>query len=100
VTLFLLVMAGVALGFFSWVKAPWIVTAGALTYPLYLIHRTVGVAVIDRVQAYLLPWLLITALTVCLLVAAWLIHRFVERPGARWMKRQLGNSMRQLRTSR
>ena len=99
VTVFFLVMAAVALGLFSWVKGPWIATAGALTYPLYLIHQTVGLAVIERVQAHLSPWLLITALVAALLVAAWLIHRFVERPVARWMKRQLSDSLRQLRTS-
>ncbi|WP_406043666.1 acyltransferase [Micromonospora sp. NBC_00898] len=100
VTGFFLVMAAVALNLFSWVKWRWVATAGAMTYPLYLIHQTVGLAVIERLQAHLSPWLLITALVASLLVAAWLIHRFVERPAARWMKRQLSDSLRQLRTTR
>lgn len=100
VACFFLVMAAVALGLLSWVKARWVATAGALTYPLYLIHQTVGIAVIERVQAHLSPWLLITALVAALLVAAWLIHRFVERPTSRWMKRQLSDSLRQVRRSR
>ncbi|TQJ21760.1 peptidoglycan/LPS O-acetylase OafA/YrhL [Micromonospora sp. A202] len=100
VTAFVVVMAAVALNFFSWVKWGWVATAGAMTYPLYLIHQTVGLAVIDRLQDHLSPWLLITTLIAGLLIAAWLIHRFVERPAARWMKRQLNDSMRQLRTTR
>ncbi|MDZ5444484.1 acyltransferase [Micromonospora sp. 4G57] len=100
VTAFVLVMAAVALNLFSWVKWPWVATAGAMTYPLYLIHQTVGLAVIDRLQDHVSPWLLVTALIAALLIAAWLIHRFVERPAARWMKRQLNDSMRQLRTTR
>ncbi|MBM0224956.1 acyltransferase [Micromonospora sicca] len=100
VTGFFLVMAAVALNLFSWVRWRWVATAGALTYPLYLIHQTVGLAVIERLQAHLSPWLLITALVASLLVAAWLIHRFVERPASRWMKRQLSDSLRQLRTTR
>ncbi|MEU9828668.1 acyltransferase family protein [Micromonospora chersina] len=97
VTLFFLVMAAVALNRFAWVKAGWVATAGALTYPLYLIHQTVGLAVIERAQDLMPPWVLITALVAALLFAAWLIHRLIERPVARWMKRQLSASMRQVR---
>ncbi|MCI4065411.1 acyltransferase [Micromonospora sp. R77] len=100
VTGFFLVMAAVALNHFRWVTWGWVATAGALTYPLYLIHQTVGLAVIERAQGHLSPWLLITAVVAGLLLAAWLIHRVVERPAARWMKRQLGESLRQVRTAR
>ncbi|WP_262283817.1 acyltransferase [Micromonospora sp. MA102] len=97
VTVFFLVMAAVALNRFGWVRWPWVATAGALTYPLYLVHQTVGVAVIKKAQTHLPPWLLLGALFALLLVAAWLIHRFVERPVARWMKGQLNRSLRQVR---
>lgn len=99
VTLFFVVMAAVALGWFSWVTARWVTTAGALTYPLYLIHQTTGLAIIERTHAYVSPWVLIAGLTVGLLALAWLIHRLVERPVSTWMKRQLGNSFRQLRAA-
>ncbi|MFE9957861.1 acyltransferase family protein [Micromonospora sp. NPDC005299] len=97
VTVFFLVMAAVALHRLRWVRWPWVATAGALTYPLYLVHQTVGIAVIKQAQAYLSPWPLLGSLFGFLLVAAWLIHRFVERPAARWMKRQLTASLRQVR---
>ncbi|WP_155371715.1 acyltransferase family protein [Catellatospora vulcania] len=99
VTVFFMVMAAVALGLFSWVTARWVTTAGALTYPLYLIHQTTGLAVIERAHTYVSPWLLIAALVAGLLVLAWLIHRLVERPVSRWMKRRLGDSFRQLRAA-
>ncbi|WP_433287177.1 acyltransferase family protein [Micromonospora sp. CA-244673] len=97
VTFFVVVMAAVALGHFGWVRWSWVGTAGALTYPLYLVHQTVGLAVIERAQTHLSPWLLLGALFAGLLLAAWLIHRFIERPVARWMKPRLSAAVRQAR---
>ncbi|WBB71603.1 acyltransferase [Micromonospora sp. WMMD1128] len=100
VVFFLALMAAVALGRFGWVRWSWVATAGALTYPLYLIHQTLGIALIQRAQDHLSPWLLIGAVFAGLLLAAWLIHRFVERPVARWMKPRLTAAVRQAREAR
>ncbi|GHJ48419.1 acyltransferase [Catellatospora sp. TT07R-123] len=100
VTAFFVVMAAVALGWFSWVRAGWMATAGALTYPLYLIHQTVGLAVIKKAQAYVPAWPLLLGVLAGLLAAAWLIHRLVERPVSRWMKRRLTAALGQMRAAR
>lgn len=99
VTVFFVVMAAVALGLLSWVTAGWVATAGALTYPLYLVHQTAGLAVIRYAEDMMPAWLLLGGLLVALLAVSWLIHRLVERPLSRWMKRQLRNSFRQLRAA-
>lgn len=79
---------------FDW---PWLVTAGALTYPLYLIHQSLGVTVIAGLHRVLPAWLLLSGLVAALLGLAWLVHRFVERPLAARMKRGAAQSLAALR---
>ncbi|SCG44016.1 acyltransferase family protein [Micromonospora inositola] len=82
--LFFALMAAVALG---WLRLDWkwLSVAGALTYPLYLIHQYIGGTVLAELAD--LPYLpLRLGLIVVMLVAAWCIHRFVERPAARLMR--------------
>jgi len=62
------------------IASPRLTAAGALTYPLYLVHEYWGLYVV-RLTA---PWApaavcLVLAATVVLLLA-WLVHRYVERP--------------------
>ncbi|SDC06977.1 Peptidoglycan/LPS O-acetylase OafA/YrhL, contains acyltransferase and SGNH-hydrolase domains [Geodermatophilus telluris] len=58
----------------------WLTTAGALTYPLYLVHELPGWALIQQL-APVLPAHVVVAVTVtAALAVAWGVHRFVERP--------------------
>jgi peptidoglycan/LPS O-acetylase OafA/YrhL len=91
------VMILVATGRLDRVDWPWLVTAGALTYPLYLVHQSLGVTVISRLHGALPAWLLLAGLIGALLGLAWLIHRFVERPLAARMKRASAASLAALR---
>ncbi|MER6394692.1 acyltransferase [Kitasatospora sp. NPDC001603] len=89
---------GAALGVFDWVQWTWLTVAGALTYPLYLIHQEIGWTLIH--------WLLtkdfgvraaLGTTLLAVMVAAWLIHRLVERPVSKMMKNALDRSMATLR---
>ncbi|WP_412539842.1 acyltransferase [Longispora sp. K20-0274] len=97
VTSFYLFMAAVTLGWFSWFRWRWAVTAGALTYPVYLIHQVIGRTVIKGLHPYVPHWVLLAALVTGFLLAAWLIHRLVERPASRWLKRHLTAGLHRLR---
>jgi peptidoglycan/LPS O-acetylase OafA/YrhL len=60
----------------------WLAVAGAVSYPFYLLHPRIGYTMIryayDRTG---LPVpLLVAGAILVLLVAAWLVHRLVERP--------------------
>jgi peptidoglycan/LPS O-acetylase OafA/YrhL len=79
---------------FDW---PWLVTAGALTYPLYLIHQSLGVTVITHLHRVIPAGLLLAGLIAALLGLAWLVHRYVERPLAARMKRGAAASLAALR---
>ncbi|SEF88776.1 Peptidoglycan/LPS O-acetylase OafA/YrhL, contains acyltransferase and SGNH-hydrolase domains [Actinacidiphila yanglinensis] len=69
----------------------WLTTAGALTYPFYLVHDHLGiVAIAVAVHSTPLPPLAVLLLVpLAMLVLAWLLHRLVEKPLAPRLKRVL-----------
>lgn len=58
----------------------WLTTAGALTYPLYLLHEYWGWWFISRFAADFGKYIVLASAVVFALVLAWLVNRFVERP--------------------
>ncbi len=65
----------------------WLTTAGALTYPLYLVHGQLGFFLIDTLHEDLNTYLLLLIATLSALVLAYLINRLVERPLAPRLRR-------------
>jgi peptidoglycan/LPS O-acetylase OafA/YrhL len=91
------VMAAVALRWLSWIRGGWLTVAGALTYPLYLLHQEIGYAIIARLHHRIPKWPLLVGLIAGMLVVAWLVHRLVERPLAPVVKRWLTDAVVQMR---
>ncbi|MFF4533170.1 acyltransferase family protein [Streptomyces sp. NPDC001407] len=91
------VMALIALGKLNRVQWRWLSTAGALTYPVYLIHQYIGMTVIyalrDRIPAHVL----VPSLVVVMLCAAWLLHKYVERPLGKRLRKGLLKGMDEMR---
>ncbi|HEY5833506.1 acyltransferase family protein [Streptomyces sp.] len=96
------VIAVVALGFLAvaavtlvpWISRVnwgWLTTAGALTYPFYLVHEHLGWVAIDKLHHRTsLPDAVVFAVTVLvMLVLAWLLNRLVEKPFGPRLKRVL-----------
>ncbi|MFJ6570488.1 acyltransferase family protein [Streptomyces sp. NPDC091292] len=98
-TVFLLVMVAIALGFTDRIRWKWLVTAGALTYPLYLMHYVAGTTLIHHLRDSMDARLLVAAVIGGFCVASWLVHRFVERPVSRILKRGLDTSFARLRNA-
>ena len=98
-TVFLLVMVGVALGMADRIQWKWLVTAGTMTYPLYLMHYAAGTALINRLRDTMDARLLVLAVIAGFLVLSYLVHRFVERPVARMLKKGLDTSFARLRNA-
>lgn len=61
-------------------SAGWMTLAGALTYPLYLIHENLGWFVIHLARDRVGPWGAVLLGTAVALVAAVALHHLVERP--------------------
>ncbi len=76
------VVAAIALGWLNWANWRWLTVAGALTYPFYLVHEHLGWVVIRALHRTLhVPSAATFALTVAaMLLLAWLMYRFVEKP--------------------
>ncbi|MDH6120581.1 peptidoglycan/LPS O-acetylase OafA/YrhL [Kitasatospora sp. GAS204A] len=97
VTACFLVMIAAALGRLDWIRGRWIVTAGALTYPLYLLHEEIGWYLISKLHRHLNPYVLVFSLVGAMLVASWLVHRLVERPLSKVLKRRLTAALERAR---
>jgi peptidoglycan/LPS O-acetylase OafA/YrhL len=88
-TSFFLIMAMVATHKFDRVSWRWLTLAGALTYPLYLIHQDIGFTAITYLRDRLPAGVLVACTYLAMLGLAWLIHRLVERPVAPRLKARL-----------
>ncbi len=91
VTLAFVLVAVVTLTPLGGVGGRWLTTAGALTYPFYLVHEHLGWVVIGALHHGLrLPAPLVLALCVVLMLTlAWLIHTVVERRATPLIRRAL-----------
>jgi peptidoglycan/LPS O-acetylase OafA/YrhL len=96
---FLLVMVAIALGATDRIRWKWLITAGALTYPLYLMHYVAGTTLINRLRDTMDARLLIATVIATFLTLSWLVHRFVEQPAAGLLKRGLDTSFARLRNA-
>ncbi|MFF4230787.1 acyltransferase family protein [Streptomyces sp. NPDC001820] len=87
------VMALVATGKLGWMKWRWLPYAGAVTYPLYLLHQGIGWELIRAVGDRLPPYTVLALVTGGMLVASWLVHLLIERPVTRLLRRRLSGAL-------
>ncbi|RKF26162.1 acyltransferase family protein [Micromonospora globbae] len=89
ITAFFLVMTVIALGWTASIRWRWLTTAGLLTYPLYLLHEYIGWTIIHAVRDVAPRPVVLVAVVLLMLGAAWLLHRLIERPLARMLRNGL-----------
>ncbi|MFJ3235106.1 acyltransferase family protein [Streptomyces sp. NPDC086787] len=94
VTVFYLLVLAVALHKLDRIGWKWLATAGALVYPLYLLHEELGWAIIRTLYGHVGAWATLGITTALLLVLSWLVHRFVEKPLQRWLRNTLEREAR------
>ncbi|MFH8984194.1 acyltransferase family protein [Streptomyces varsoviensis] len=95
--LFFLLVAAVSLGWTRRIDWRWLSTAGVLTYPLYLVHERIGWVVIEHFADHVPYYALLPGLVAAMLGFAWLVHRYVERPLARLLKRGMQRAVAEIR---
>lgn len=99
---FLAVLMLAALGPLARVRQRWLVTAGSLTYPLYLVHQSLGIPLgteLTRHVPELGTWGTMGLTLAAMLVLSWLVQRYVEKPLGTAMRRRLTDGL-QLATPR
>ncbi|MFD3721079.1 acyltransferase family protein [Streptomyces sp. NPDC058674] len=85
-----LVMLAAAMGALNWIRWKWLTVAGALTYPVYLLHQELGWAMIRWGRDHgIAPFHLLALCLAVILLLSWLVHRFAERPLSALLKRLL-----------
>jgi peptidoglycan/LPS O-acetylase OafA/YrhL len=99
ITAFYVIMGVVATHRLDRIRWRWLTLAGALTYPLYLIHQDLGFTVFTYLHGDLPAPELAVLTYLGLLGVAWLIHRLVERPVAPILKKRLTEAVNKVRWS-
>jgi peptidoglycan/LPS O-acetylase OafA/YrhL len=97
ISAFFVIMAAVATHRLDRVSWRWLTVAGALTYPLYLIHQDIGFTIFSYLGHSVPPLLLAVGTYVLMLAVAWLIYRLVERPVAPLLKARLSEAVAKVR---
>lgn len=70
------------------IHARWMVTAGMLTYPLYLFHQLWGWWMIEQFNAVLNKYALLAVTVALMLALAYLVARFIEKPAGLWLRNE------------
>ncbi len=86
---FFILLTLVALHKLNAVRGRWLVTAGALTYPLYLLHQQIGETLIRSLDHRVPSWALLVGVFAFMLVLSWLVQHYAERPLARRIRTAL-----------
>jgi peptidoglycan/LPS O-acetylase OafA/YrhL len=89
VTVIFALMTLIALRVTRRLGRPWFAVAGALTYPLYLMHAYNGFVLINLVGRAVNRWVLLAGMVTFMCGAAYAVHRLVEAPLAPRLKRAL-----------
>ncbi|MFJ4467335.1 acyltransferase family protein [Streptomyces sp. NPDC089424] len=96
---FFAVLAGVSLGWFHRINWRWLPAAGALTYPLYLFHESIGWEIFHHLQHRVDHWTLLAGTVAAMLLLAHLVHQLVEKPVANRLKLHLSTAFAQVRAA-
>ncbi|MFB7629661.1 acyltransferase family protein [Streptomyces sp. NPDC056149] len=91
------IMAAIALGVFNKVRWRWLVTAGSLTYPLYLLHMYIGFTLIDQLRHRVPALVLLPSIVVFMLLLSYAVHRLVERPLGKWLRDGIQKGLQEMR---
>jgi peptidoglycan/LPS O-acetylase OafA/YrhL len=80
----------IATGRFQMKPSPFVFYAGALTYPVYVVHQNLGFMIYGRLhQATGLVVVSLASMLALLLAISWCIHTWVERPLGQALRRRL-----------
>jgi peptidoglycan/LPS O-acetylase OafA/YrhL len=93
ITLFFIIMALVAAkrtGIFG--RTNWLLL-GAITYPLYLLHETVGYMIFNVAYPTINPHVLLWGMIFAMLLVAYAVHVLVEKPFAPRLRRVLNKAI-------
>jgi peptidoglycan/LPS O-acetylase OafA/YrhL len=94
ITVIFVLMTLVATGALTRWSRPGLVNVGLMTYPLYLIHPTIGFAIINAGASTLNPWALFAITITALCLLSWIISTQLETRLQPLLRTTLTNKLR------
>src|SRR5690606_9249245 len=80
----------------QYVRWGWLTTAGAITYPLYLVHERFGWWVIETLRDHgWAPWPSVFGAIAAVSLLATALYRWVDKPGGRGFRRLVERQLRE-----
>ncbi|QEC69071.1 acyltransferase [Panacibacter ginsenosidivorans] len=75
-------------GILDWVQWKPFVFLGSISYPLYLLHMSIGYIIMNAIKNYFTfsPFIFICIPVIVVILLAWLVHRFIEVPTNRYLR--------------
>ncbi|MEK6705815.1 MAG: acyltransferase [Candidatus Poribacteria bacterium] len=67
-----------SIGKTAWLSNKKLLTIGALTYPLYLIHGNIGFMIFNRYQDAANKYFILTSTIVCVLILSYTVNKYIE----------------------
>ncbi|UOQ96626.1 acyltransferase [Hymenobacter sp. 5317J-9] len=89
ITLFFGIFLLISFRVFSLSRFAWLKWAGALTYPLYLLHQAAGYVIFNRLAGLANNYVLLAGVIAFMLAAAAALHVFIEKPASKWLGKRL-----------
>ncbi len=86
ITLFYGFFLALSMNVTKFMNKPWFVYLGVMTYPLYLIHQNIGFMVFNVFHDSVNKYVLLGAVVLVMLVASYLISKYIESRGARALR--------------
>ncbi len=79
ISVFFIVFLLVAKRKFKLKQSNWLVWAGALTYPMYLLHHNIGYIILQQLGGHVNKYTLLAGMCIGVLLLAYLLHTIIER---------------------
>jgi peptidoglycan/LPS O-acetylase OafA/YrhL len=96
IALFYVVFVAVALGWLRGAGGGWLLTLGALTYPLYLVHQAIGYVLLRALHPHVGAGAAVVIVIAAMLAVAWCIQRFIEPYGSARLRELLSAPLQRL----
>ena len=71
-----------------WLRSKKYISVGLLTYPLYLFHANLGYLAFSYFSEVVNKYVLLAGVIMVMLVLAWLVHHFIEKPLSHYLQRK------------
>lgn len=71
-----------------WLRSKKYISVSLLSYPLYLFHANLGYLAFSYFSEVVNKYVLLAGVIMVMLVLAWLVHRFIEKPLSHYLQRK------------